>query len=106
MGLRALEVAIAGFFGVLEVDGFAGYRAGRRGRHAPGLVRASRAPSHHGAGCCRPGAYHVGSAGARQRTVRRRARGLRPPTGEHRVARQARTRPTTEALEPLLRAHL
>ena len=98
---------LAGFKGVLQVDGYAGYRA---------LAEARRRPARLLLGAVRRRFYELAAAGpapiaseALDRIAALYAiesRDPRPLAEERRAVRQERSRPLVEALEPWLRAKL
>ena len=92
---------------MLQVDGYAGYKA-LAGRNAVSLAFCwSHAPAQVlRTGRGRSGANRFGSARAHRRTLPHRGRYSRRSAEERRDARQARSRPIVEALEPWLRAKL
>ena len=97
-----------GFTGMLQVDGYAGYKAlAERERRAPRLLLGACAAPLLRTRPGRPGAdRHARRSRASPSSTGSRARSAAARAEERRAARQARSRPIVEALEPWLRDKL
>ena len=99
---------LAGFKGVLQVDGYGGYRgAGRAERGAARLLLGPCAPPLLRTRRRRSGADRQRGAGAhRRRSTRSRATSAAAPPRSAAPSARSRSRPLVAALEPWLRAKL